>query len=79
MASRSRRSGWRWLVRRSSFCGNVVFSRCGWFYHKGDAARIEVAVDQLAKFADEPFRREVVEHFKTLGFKYVAHRPGGFS
>ena len=47
-------------------------------YHKGDTARIEVAVEQLPAFADETFRREVVEHFKSLGFKYVAIDLEGF-
>ena len=47
-------------------------------YHKGDAARIEVAVEQLPKFNDDEFRREVVEHFKSLGFKYVALDLEGF-
>ena len=47
-------------------------------YHKGDAARIEVAVEQLPKFADGEFRRQVVEHFKTLGFKYISLDLEGF-
>jgi pyridinium-3,5-biscarboxylic acid mononucleotide sulfurtransferase len=47
-------------------------------YHKGDVAQIEVPVEQLSKFADEPFRREVVEHLKSLGFKYVALDLEGF-
>lgn len=47
-------------------------------YHKGDAARIEVAVEQLSKFVDDGFRREVVEHLKSLGFKYVSLDLEGF-
>jgi pyridinium-3,5-biscarboxylic acid mononucleotide sulfurtransferase len=47
-------------------------------YHKDDVARIEVAVEQLPKFADDPFRREVVEHLKSLGFKYVTIDLEGF-
>ena len=47
-------------------------------YHKGDAARIEVTVEQLPEFADDPFRRLVVEHFKSLGFKYIAIDLEGF-
>jgi uncharacterized protein len=47
-------------------------------YHKGDVARIEVAVEQLPRLADEPFRREVVERLKSLGFKYVAIDLEGF-
>jgi pyridinium-3,5-biscarboxylic acid mononucleotide sulfurtransferase len=47
-------------------------------YHKGDVARIEVAIEQLSRFADEGFRREVVEHLKSLGFKYVSLDLEGF-
>lgn len=47
-------------------------------YHKGDAARIEVAVEQLSKFVADGFRREVVEHLKSLGFKYVSLDLEGF-
>jgi pyridinium-3,5-biscarboxylic acid mononucleotide sulfurtransferase len=47
-------------------------------YHKGDVARIEVAVEQLAKFTDPEFRRETVEHLKSLGFKYVSLDLEGF-
>jgi pyridinium-3,5-biscarboxylic acid mononucleotide sulfurtransferase len=47
-------------------------------YHKGDVARIEVTVEQLPKFADDRFRRELIECFKSLGFKYVALDLEGF-
>ena len=47
-------------------------------YHRGEVARIEVAPDALDRFADEQFRRELVEHFKSLGFKYVSLDLEGF-
>jgi len=47
-------------------------------YHSGDVARIEVAPDELPRFADETFRHEVVEHLKSLGFKYVSLDLEGF-
>jgi pyridinium-3,5-biscarboxylic acid mononucleotide sulfurtransferase len=47
-------------------------------YHKGDMARIEAPIDQLSKFADPEFRREVVDHLKSLGFKYVSLDLEGF-
>jgi uncharacterized protein len=47
-------------------------------YHKGDMARIEVAPDALARLADAEFRRDVVEHLKAVGFKYVALDLEGF-
>ena len=47
-------------------------------YHKGDMARIEVPVEQLSRFADPVFRREVVECLKSVGFKYVSLDLEGF-
>jgi pyridinium-3,5-biscarboxylic acid mononucleotide sulfurtransferase len=47
-------------------------------YHKDDVARIEVAVEQLPKFADHWLRSEVIAYLKTLGFKYVAVDLQGF-
>jgi uncharacterized protein len=47
-------------------------------YHAGDVARIEVPVEQLPVFADPQFCREVVEHLKSVGFKYVALDLEGF-
>ena len=47
-------------------------------YHKGDVARIEVSVEQLPRFAEPAFRREVVEHLKSLGFKYISLDLEGF-
>lgn len=47
-------------------------------YHKGDVARIEVSVEALSKFTDPAFRREVVEHLKSVGFKYVSLDLEGF-
>jgi uncharacterized protein len=47
-------------------------------YHPGDVARIEAAVEQLPKFTDSVFRREVVDYLKSLGFKYVSLDLEGF-
>ncbi len=47
-------------------------------YHKGDVARIEVAPEALQQFADDDFRREAVEHLKSVGFKYVSLDLEGF-
>jgi uncharacterized protein len=47
-------------------------------YQKGDAARIEVSIEQLAKFLQPELRRETVEYFKSLGFKYVSLDLEGF-
>ena len=47
-------------------------------YHKGDVARIEVRTEALPRFADPQFRREVVEHLKAVGFKYISLDLEGF-
>ncbi len=47
-------------------------------YHKGDIARIEVAAEALARFADPPFRRRVVDQLKAAGFRYVSLDLEGF-
>jgi uncharacterized protein len=47
-------------------------------YHRGDLARIEVHASALAAFGDEGFRRELIERFRALGFKYVTLDLEGF-
>ncbi len=47
-------------------------------YHRGDVARIEVAAEAIQRFADPQFRRELIEYFKSLGFKYVSLDLEGF-
>ncbi|MHC4401798.1 MAG: ATP-dependent sacrificial sulfur transferase LarE [Planctomycetota bacterium] len=47
-------------------------------YHKGDVARIEVAPEEIAKFADPEFRGQVVGALKSAGFQYVAVDLEGF-
>lgn len=47
-------------------------------YHHGDLARIEVSPSVLAQFTETARCREVVEHLKSIGFKYVALDLEGF-
>jgi uncharacterized protein len=47
-------------------------------YHKGDLARIEVPIEELAGLADAEVRRELVPAFKALGFKFVTLDLEGF-
>jgi uncharacterized protein len=47
-------------------------------YHKGDMARVEVPLDDLARLAAEPVRSELVKVFRSLGFKFVALDLEGF-
>jgi pyridinium-3,5-biscarboxylic acid mononucleotide sulfurtransferase len=46
--------------------------------HKGDVARIEVALEQLSKLTEPAFRTEVVAYLKSVGFKYVSLDLEGF-
>jgi len=47
-------------------------------YHKGDVARIEVALEALPRLLEAGFRGEVVERLKSLGFKFVSVDLEGF-
>jgi uncharacterized protein len=47
-------------------------------YHKGDVARIEIRLGELARFADSPLRDQLVQYFKSVGFKYVTIDLEGF-
>src|SRR3954451_18229834 len=47
-------------------------------YHKGDLARIEVPVEEVARLADAEVRRDLVPAFKALGFKFVTLDLEGF-
>jgi len=47
-------------------------------YHKGDLARIEVPVEELARLADPELRRALIPAFRELGFKFVTLDLEGF-
>ena len=47
-------------------------------YHKGDMARIEVALEALPRLLEPAFRKEVVDKLKALGFKFVSVDLEGF-
>ena len=47
-------------------------------YHKGDMARLEVPVDQLARLVEPSLRDKLVEEFKELGFRCVTLDLEGF-
>ena len=46
-------------------------------YH-GDTARIEVSGEEIARFADQALREEVVREFREAGFTYVALDLAGY-
>ena len=47
-------------------------------YHKGDLARLEVPGHAIARLAEPALRREIVEHLRSLGFKFVTLDLEGF-
>jgi uncharacterized protein len=47
-------------------------------YHKGDLARIEVPIEELARLAEPAFRTDLVPAFRALGFKFVTLDLEGF-
>jgi len=47
-------------------------------YHKGDLARIEVPVEELARLAGPEVRRDLIPAFRELGFKFVTLDLEGF-
>jgi uncharacterized protein len=53
-------------------------SPCRVRYHRGDMARIEVPGEFLSQLATEPLRSQVIEKFKSLGWKYVTIDVEGF-
>jgi pyridinium-3,5-biscarboxylic acid mononucleotide sulfurtransferase len=46
--------------------------------HHGDIARIEVAPKEFAKITPDPIRKQIADHLKTLGFKYITLDLQGF-
>lgn len=47
-------------------------------YHRGDLARLEVPADAIVRLADPAVRRDLAEHLRTLGFKFVTLDLEGF-
>ncbi|MEK6237817.1 MAG: ATP-dependent sacrificial sulfur transferase LarE [Planctomycetales bacterium] len=47
-------------------------------FHEGDLARVEVPLDQMARFCEEPFRTDFVDLLKSLGFQFVTLDLQGF-
>ncbi len=46
--------------------------------HHGKLARIEVAPDEITRFADTKLRKRIMEKIQTLGFTWVAVDLGGY-
>jgi uncharacterized protein len=61
----------QWLRQRGL---NVLRVR----YHKGDLARVEVALNDLPRFVELQLRGELVSAFRALGFKFITLDLEGF-
>jgi uncharacterized protein len=46
--------------------------------HHGDIARIEVTPKEFPKITPDPIRKQITDHLKTLGFKYITLDLQGF-
>ena len=66
------------IDRAEQFLRDRGFSPLRVRCHQGDAARIEVSLEQLPRLLDGDLRRQTVEHLKSLGFRYVALDLEGF-
>ena len=47
--------------------------------HAGELARIEVNIDEIARFASDPLRSELLNQFRSFGFRFVTIDLAGFS
>lgn len=68
-------------LRQVDFCETLLhklrFRNYRVRYH-GEVARIEVSAEEIARFADEALRDEVVREFRGAGFTYVALDLAGY-
>jgi uncharacterized protein len=47
-------------------------------YHAGDLARVEVPAEAIAALASDAVREKLLDHFKSLGFKFITLDLEGF-
>jgi uncharacterized protein len=47
-------------------------------YHKGDVARVEISLGDLARVVEDKFRSELIQTFRGLGFKFITLDLEGF-
>ena len=56
--------------------GEAIFLARGFRYvrlrHHGDLARVETASEDIGRLLDPALRKEIAEHIKRLGFRYLA-------
>jgi|WetSurMetagenome_2_1015567.scaffolds.fasta_scaffold212087_1 pyridinium-3,5-biscarboxylic acid mononucleotide sulfurtransferase len=61
-----------------SFLRDNGFRRFRVRFHDTSTARIEVDPSEISRLVQEPFRSELVSHFKSLGFTYVTMDLQGY-
>jgi uncharacterized protein len=47
-------------------------------YHEGDVARLEVPLAEIPRLVKEPLRRDLVNHLRQLGFRFISLDLEGF-
>jgi pyridinium-3,5-biscarboxylic acid mononucleotide sulfurtransferase len=47
-------------------------------YHKGDLARLEVPANEISRLVQDPFRRELIDQLREIGFRFVTLDLEGF-
>jgi uncharacterized protein len=68
----------RMIDGAEQFLQSHGFSELRVRYHKGDLARIEVPIDDVARLTAEPLRAALTEKLESLGFKFVTIDLKGF-
>ena len=67
------------MVESAEQCLRVSgWSECRVRYHAGDVARIEVPLDELGRFVEPTIREQIVEQFRSIGFRFVSLDLNGF-
>lgn len=64
--------------RAERFLREHGYGTCRVRYHRGDLARVEVPLDQLAQLLQSPLREQFVDHLCRLGFQFVTLDLQGF-
>jgi len=66
------------IDRAERFLRSLGFRELRVRYHRGDVARIEVPIDQIATLVEPETRQAIVSEFEAAGFKFVTLDMAGF-
>ncbi len=64
--------------RGEQFLRERGFATCRVRYHRGDLARMEVPLEDIARLVQGELRQQLVDHLRELGFKFVTLDLLGF-